>query len=72
MLPSPLVHRLGGVIELTCPHGVGHPSLALMEAQGRVPRPGDGIHGCDGCCGTEAWRASEADAVAAAKQPRTP
>ena len=33
--------------ELICRHGIGHPSLLLMQRrEGRS----DTIHGCDGCC----------------------
>jgi len=30
-----------GIVERQCPHGVGHPD---------PDQPGDGVHGCDGCC----------------------
>lgn len=37
-----------GIMERTCPHGVGHPDpddfkIRLYDYEG--------IHGCDGCCG---------------------
>ncbi len=40
-----------GLMERTCPHGVGHPDpddLAWHVSQGRTWQ---GVHGCDGCCG---------------------
>ena len=49
-----------GVMERTCPHGVGHPDpdhLAYVTSVG----PGlawQGSHGCDGCC-----RSAEEDRV---------
>lgn len=39
-----------GLMERTCPHGVGHPDpddLAWHESEGRGWQ---GVHGCDGCC----------------------
>lgn len=38
-----------GLMERTCPHGIGHPDpddLAYQESIGRE----QGVHGCDGCC----------------------
>ena len=47
----PLVWRADkGVMERTCPHGVGHPDpdeLAYLRTIGAEARS---IHGCDGCC----------------------
>lgn len=34
-----------GIWEGICKHGIGHPIGAL-------PKPGDGVHGCDACCAT--------------------
>jgi hypothetical protein len=40
-----------GIMERTCPHGVGHPDPDDMGFHDRV-NPGhvEGVHGCDGCC----------------------
>ena len=43
--------RETGLVERTCPHGIGHPdpdSLAFFEHCGIK---GFDIHGCCGCCG---------------------
>lgn len=48
----PRVLRASGLIERTCPHGVGHPdpdSLAWLDDV--APGHGLAVHGCDGCCG---------------------
>lgn len=40
-----------GLMERTCPHGIGHPdpdSLPFFTERGIE---GMDIHGCDGCCG---------------------
>ena len=50
--------RETGLLEFTCPHGVGHPNLgsAVWVAEA-YDHPTDEennpwlIHGCDGCCG---------------------
>lgn len=42
-----------GVMERTCPHGIGHPDPDDVAFRKRVNEDdGDamGIHGCDGCC----------------------
>ena len=40
-----------GVMERTCPHGIGHPDPDHMAYVLSVnPESVDGIHGCDGCC----------------------
>lgn len=48
-----------GLIERTCPHGVGHPDpdhMAYLDERvmnGQMDPDhawGEGIHGCDGCC----------------------
>ena len=36
-----------GIMERTCPHGVGHPD----PDEYRSKINGLGVHGCDGCCG---------------------
>ena len=33
------------MFERICPHGVGHPDPDHLAF-----RPGDSVHGCDGCC----------------------
>ena len=49
MADWPTVVRASGLIERTCPHGVGHPdpdSLAWSLSGSRDYS----VHGCDGCC----------------------
>jgi hypothetical protein len=57
----PLVWRDDmGVMERTCPHGVGHPDpddAALLERTGRREFT---VHGCDMCCWTSGKPAVEA------------
>lgn len=51
MVDWPMVLRGSGLIERTCPHGVGHPDPD--SARYYIDRTGEdhwGIHGCDGCC----------------------
>ena len=40
-------HRMNGLIEDTCEHGVGHPNKESLKTMNSAI---DGIHGCDGCC----------------------
>lgn len=54
------IEREDGRIELQCEHGVGHPSLVLMEREGREVLDWHGIHGCDGCCQTPEFQLEEA------------
>lgn len=35
-----------GLMERTCPHGVGHPDPDDPQTHTRY----GGVHGCDGCC----------------------
>ena len=47
----PILIRYSGLVERTCPHGIGHPdpdSLAYLSEQDQKGYLG--IHGCDGCC----------------------
>ena len=37
-----------GILEVLCPHGVGHPTPAQVESD-----PDTATHGCDGCCTEE-------------------
>ena len=43
-----------GLMERTCPHGVGHPDPDSLKWLRRYETKKDvialGIHGCDGCC----------------------
>lgn len=39
-----------GLMERTCPHGVGHPDPDDMAFHKRNGREHLGVHGCDGCC----------------------
>ena len=45
-----LIHRMNGVKELACEHGVGHP-IKGPPSTNRWE-----IHGCDGCCGKALWK----------------
>lgn len=36
-----------GIMERTCPHGVGHPDPDDYRV---INFPYEGVHGCDGCC----------------------
>jgi hypothetical protein len=50
MRHMPVLLRETGLVERTCPHGVGHPdpdSVAFFE---RLGWKGYDVHGCDGCC----------------------
>ena len=37
-----------GIMERTCPHGIGHPDPDEWQI---VNGKDSGTHGCDGCCG---------------------
>lgn len=50
----PVIRRENGLIEIACPHGIGHPSLKLTPAKYYY-----GVHGCDGCCGKAAFALAE-------------
>lgn len=55
----PLVLKMGGHMERTCSHGIGHPdpdSLWYFEVvMGEMDEvEWRGVHGCDGCCRREA------------------
>ena len=43
-----------GIMERTCPHGIGHPDPDDMEyirlSRGDEVARAEGVHGCDGCC----------------------
>ncbi len=39
-----------GLMERTCPHGIGHPDPDALDYLERIGRSGEGVHGCDGCC----------------------
>lgn len=39
-----------GIMERTCPHGIGHPDPDDMAYQRTLPHGDPGVHGCDGCC----------------------
>ena len=36
-----------GIMERTCPHGIGHPDPDDYKV---AMYPYEGVHGCDGCC----------------------
>lgn len=42
-----------GLVERTCPHGVGHPDPDSMAYFHAVGADYMGVHGCDGCCSVE-------------------
>jgi hypothetical protein len=46
MSDRPIILRETGLIERSCPHGIGHPDPDSVDYYGE----GWGIHGCDGCC----------------------
>jgi len=48
--------RLDGRVELTCKHGIGHPSEKLQSREWSWT---DGVHGCDGCCDDESFEVME-------------
>lgn len=43
-----------GIMERTCPHGVGHPDpdelFFIVMVRGKDTAYYEGVHGCDGCC----------------------
>lgn len=41
------------LFERTCPHGVGHPDPDQFEYWRETHQEFQGVHGCDGCCGSE-------------------
>ena len=49
-----IIHRLNGVTERICEHGVGHPIEVPYDVNGIKltddQRSDMTIHGCDGCC----------------------
>lgn len=49
-----------GLMERTCPHGVGHPDPDDLDYHVRNGRGWQGVHGCDGCC-----RGNESDEMPA-------
>lgn len=49
---APMQIRWGGLIERTCPHGIGHPDPDSLDWLRRHGHDAPGIHGCDGCCHT--------------------
>jgi hypothetical protein len=57
------ITRETGLVEIVCPHGVGHPSQALTPTQ--AWREWMAIHSCCGCCWTGAWHVAELRAVEA-------
>ena len=55
------VRRASGLLEDICEHGIGHPNSEWLKSHPELAE-GLGIHGCDGCCITEAVEAlSEED-----------
>ncbi len=53
MVDWPKVVRETGLIERTCPHGIGHPDPDSVAYFDHIGREGFGVHGCDGCCSKE-------------------
>lgn len=57
---SQVIDRGDGRIEITCRHGVGHPSRKISAQLYEHWDDGwMGVHGCDGCCGGEDWKKDE-------------
>lgn len=66
-----VVYRCSGLVELQCPHGVGHPSEALTRLWAKHPiawEPWMSVHGCDGDCSKPVFKEAESRALARAKQ----
>lgn len=55
----PTTVRETGLVEIICPHGIGHPSKLLMLDKGREWKDWMAVHGCDGCCGLAAFALAE-------------
>lgn len=51
-----IVRRIDGRLELTCSHGVGHPSKLLHSGKWHDD---NSIHGCDGCCSDPLFHETE-------------
>lgn len=51
------IERETGLVEVQCPHGVGHPSWLLTPPTRW--KPWMGTHGCDGCCSHADWEKAE-------------
>lgn len=47
-----IIHRTTGLLELSCPHEVGHP----LKAPAGEKKGTWGVHGCDLCCSTPSWK----------------
>ena len=41
-----------GIMERTCPHGIGHPDPSQFDYWYINDREAEAVHGCDGCCKT--------------------
>lgn len=54
--------RENGLIEIICEHGVGHPSRLLTPLKFYYD-----VHGCDGCCGSDEFKAKELELSAAGR-----
>lgn len=39
-----------GLMERTCPHGIGHPDPDDLAYKVSIGKLYEGVHGCDGCC----------------------
>ena len=39
------------ILELFCPHGIGHPDLDSARYLESIGKSYENVHGCDGCCG---------------------
>ena len=65
-----IIDRGDGRWEICCPHGIGHPSQRLSALRSRVlwQTSWMDVHGCDGCCGSVAFRVAEDIHVTEAEQ----
>ena len=54
----PIIKRENGLIEIACPHGIGHPSLKLTKKLSDE-KFYYGTHGCDGCCWSAGFALAE-------------
>lgn len=43
-----------GILERICTHGVGHPDPDAAAHLERIGKDHENIHGCDGCCRSDA------------------
>lgn len=54
-----VIDRGDGRIEITCKHGVGHPSRKISIQLYETWKKWMEVHGCCGCCSSKEWRDEE-------------